>query len=424
MSTVTFSYLAPDDTALEIPARNLLAVLEPKKSSPLPSLLDALRDGIARPIGTEPLLGLARGHRNALIVSDDYTRLTPLKQIIPLILATLNEAGIPDDRITIVVAQGTHRRMTPAETEERFGRALIERVRIMPHEFNNPEALAYLGKTKNGTEIWLNKLVLAADFVVGVGNILPHAYAGFSGGAKIIQPGVSGTITTGQTHFLSVHTGLHLGNPENPTRHEMEAVADEAGLGFIVNTVMNLDKEVVAVVCGDHRKAFRAGAEIARRIFSAEAPGLADIAITDAYPHIYNLWQGGKGLYSGRLAVKAGGTIILAAPCVEGYGDEARFVELLHLNRQEIMRRVAEGTEQDLFIAAPAANVARVREECDIILVTHGLSRSEVEDVGFRYAPNLPEALAMGLARQGADAKVTAMRLRGRSDPGNQLKEM
>ena len=410
MRSIPLNYRAINDAMIEVPDENLLAVLEPKETVALSSLEGELRKGLGFPIGCVPLRVLATGRRNAMILTDDYTRLTPSGRIIPILLDELNSASIPDERIMVMVAQGTHRPMTEAELEKKLGRAVLTRVKVLPHEFGNPQALRYLGKTPNGTEIWINKLVMESDLVIGVANILPHGYAGFSGGAKIIQPGVSGTVTTGQTHWLSVNNGLHIGNPDNPIRREMEQVADTVGLHFIVNTVMNLKSEVVAVVCGDHRKAFLTGAGIAKTIFSAEFPAEADIVVVDSYPHIFNLWQGGRGLYSGRMAVKAGGTILLACPCLEGWADESHFFELLCLTRDEVIRRVDAGEERDLFIATPAANVMQVKEACDIVLVTTGIPREEVTRVGFRFAENVQRGLEMALEKQGPKATVTVMR--------------
>jgi len=403
------NYRAIEDAVIDLPDENLLAVLEPKETLALSSFEEELRKGLAAPIGCAALRVLAAGRRNAMILTDDYTRLTPSGRIIPVLLDELNRAGIPDERITVMVAQGTHRPMTAAELDKKLGRTVLTRVKVLPHEFDNPQALQYLGKTPNGTEIWINKKVMESELVIGVANILPHGYAGFSGGAKIIQPGVSGTVTTGQTHWLSVSNGLFIGNPDNPIRREMEQVADTVGLKFIVNTVMNLKGEVVAVVCGDHRKAFLTGARIAKTIFSVEFPEEADIVVVDSYPHIFNLWQGGRGLYSARMAVKDGGTILLACPCPEGWADEPRFYDLLCLTRDEILRRVEAGEEKDLFIATPAANVIQVRDACDIVLVTTGIPREEVTRVGFRFADNVQRGLEMALEKQGPKATVTVM---------------
>lgn len=410
MKRILLNYRSIDDIALEVEEKNLLAVLEPKPTKPLDSLEDALVHGIRHPIGCEPLAGLVHGCRKVLVLSDDNTRLTPADKIIPVLLDELNHAGIPDAQIEIMIAQGTHRPMTEEEIVKKFGAEVPRRVPVLPHEFDNPKALQHLGTTENGTEIWINRKVLEADFVIGLGNILPHQYAGFSGGAKIIQPGVSGTLTTGQTHWLSVINGLYLGNPENPIRREMEAVADKAGLDFIINTVTDLQGRTVTVVCGDHRQAFMKGAAAAGDIYSVDCPQRADIAVSDAYPHVPNFWQGGKGIYTSRMVVKHGGTIILAAPCLEGFGDEPRFIELMKLSRKEIVRLVDEGEEKDLFLATPAANVVKVREECDIIMVSSGLSREDVRSVEFRSAPNVQEALDLAYLRQGKDAKVAVLR--------------
>ena len=159
MRSIPLNYRAIDDAVIEVPDENLLAVLEPKETVGLSSLEGELRKGLAFPIGCVPLRVLATGRRNAMILTDDYTRLTPSGMIIPVLLDELNSAGIPDERIMVMVAQGTHRPMTEAELEKKLGRAVLTRVKVLPHEFGNPQALRYLGKTPNGTEIWINKQI-------------------------------------------------------------------------------------------------------------------------------------------------------------------------------------------------------------------------------------------------------------------------
>jgi len=151
--------------------------------------------------------------------------------------------------------------MTDDEILRCFGEEVVRRVKVVNHEWMDKDKLVYVGTTKSGTPVYVNKLVYEADFVIGVGSIIPHLFAGYGGGAKIIQPGVCSEETTAYTHLLAaLEDPLKLlGDPENVVRKEMEEVADVVGLDFIVNVVFNGRGEVVKVVAGDMRKAFREG---------------------------------------------------------------------------------------------------------------------------------------------------------------------
>jgi lipopolysaccharide export system protein LptA len=206
-----------------------------------------LRRSLAHPIGTRPLRDLVAGKENVVIVADDNTRLTPTHLIIPILLNEMNAAGIPDSKISVVIALGTHRFMTEEEILKKFGEEVVRRVPVINHPFKDPKELVDLGTTANGTRIQVNKRVYEADFKIGVGSIVPHHIPGFAGGSKIVQPGVCGEQTTADTHLLSVRAKRsYLGILDNPVRVELDIIARKVGLHTILNTVLDKNGEVVA----------------------------------------------------------------------------------------------------------------------------------------------------------------------------------
>ena len=247
---IKFSYRKKRDTAVKIKPGNLLFQVQPKEPPPAVDPVKMLKEALDRPIGTPPLEQLVRREDRVLIIIDDYTRPTPTQIILPVLIDRLNKAGIPDSRITIMTAAGTHRPMTKEELTAKCGENVFGRIHVLNHEFDRMENLVDLGKTPNGTDIHINRLVLDSDFIISVGNIIPHAYAGFSGGSKSIQPGVSGELTTNQTHYLTERLkinrkpGMNLGNANNPIRQEMDEVARKVALRFIVNTVLDSSNRV------------------------------------------------------------------------------------------------------------------------------------------------------------------------------------
>ncbi|MEX2183760.1 MAG: nickel-dependent lactate racemase [Chloroflexota bacterium] len=369
----------------------------------------AVREALDRPVGTAPLEELVRGSQKVLIVTDDLTRPTPTWLLLPDILARIEQAGVRDDSVTILIATGTHRPMTDAELRSKLGPAAVDRYRIENHRYDALDQLVELPETAGGVPVTVNRLVAEADFIIGVGNIVPHRYCGWAGGAKIIQPGVSGEATTAATHLMITKDPLaKLGVVENSIRHGIEAVADRVGLSFIVNTILNGDADVVAVVAGDFRQAFRHGVEIARTVFGAPYGAQVDVVVASSHPSDINLWQAGKAFYVGDLIVREGGVIILVSPCYEGVGEHGSFTSLLRHDYATIDRLVATHQVEDRISAAAALAVALVRARCDIWLVTSGITPADAEEMGMRHFTDLQTAIDAALVAY-PDGQVTTI---------------
>ena len=146
---------------------------------------------------------MLKGRKKVLIVVDDYTRTTPVQKILPRLISELEEAGIKPSGIKILVALGTHRPMTEEEIVKKFGKDIPKRYPILNHPWWDSSQLTYCGETEKGTPIFVNRMVKEVDFILGIGQIVPHRVSGFSGGGNIIQPGICGEETTGKTHWLS-----------------------------------------------------------------------------------------------------------------------------------------------------------------------------------------------------------------------------
>lgn len=255
------------EIAVELSEKNILCVSSPSDVSSVSDEAEEARRAIRKPFGCKSLFEHVKPSDKVVIVSDDNTRITPVHRIIPVCLDDLNESGVEDGNITVITALGTHRQMTDEEVKAKFGNKVLRRVEIRNHDFQNLEKLVDLGTTPQGTPISINKDVMEADFVIGIGNIVPHHISGWAGGAKIIQPGVSGEATTAETHLLGVRQShCLLGETENVVRSEMEMIAQKAGLKAIVNTVLNREGKIVRVVAGDPVEAFRMGVEEARKV--------------------------------------------------------------------------------------------------------------------------------------------------------------
>jgi len=396
---------------VRIPEENLIGVYSPKDIRPVPDVKREVIRALANPIGSRPLCELARGARRAVIVADDNTRLTPTDRMIPVLLDEMNAAGLKDDQITVIIALGTHRFMTPEEILAKFGAEVVRRVAVKNHDYKNPAGLVDLGTTPNGTHITVNREAYEADFKIGVGSIVPHHIPGYAGGAKIVQPGICGERTTAETHLLSVSAPRsYLGVTDNPVREEVNAIARRVGLNTILNTVLNRNGEVIEAFFGDVVEAFNEGVRLSQRVYATEIPEEADIVLSSSHPCDIEFWQAHKTLYPSDLAVKAGGIIIVVTPCPEGVAMTHRdILEVTHHDACSLREKVSCGQLQDEVAAALAIAWAQVKERESVYIVSDGIGADDAARLGFAHYRTAQEALDAALRVKGARARVTVL---------------
>jgi len=386
-------------------------VLSPKIVNRSIDVREAIENALASPIGCRSLAGLVTPKSRVLLLADDITRPTPRKLLIPPVLDTLNRAGVTDSQVTILIALGTHRAMPQGEIQEAFGSETVDRVPILNHDFRDVSQLCTVGTTKLGTPVIINRLVLEAELTVGIGSIVPHPEAGWSGGAKILQPGVSGERTTAWTHMLAARQPDHLalaGTVDNPVRLEIEQVAQEAGLRFVVNAVFDGAGRIVVIVAGDTVKAHRVGVHSARDIFVQSISEKADIVIVDARPADLDYWQGIKPLAFATRAVKTGGVLILVGAFSDGispiYETELR---TFGQESRSNLRNAEKQGRLDVGVCTEALYLhAAIMEHARVICVSDGLSEEDKASLGFRHARTLAEAVRQARDISDANASV------------------
>ncbi len=396
---------------VRIPGRNLVGVYSPNELEPVADVRSEIVRALGNPIGSRPLRDLVRGASRVVILADDNTRLTPVDEILPAVLDEMNAAGVEDAQVTVVIALGTHRAMTDAEIVAKFGDEVVRRVAIRNHDFKNLDALVDLGTTRNGTRVWINRDVCEADFTLGIGSIVPHHIPGFSGGAKIVQPGVSGEETTAQTHLLSVRAARsYVGVESNPVRDEVNEIARRIGMNVIFNVVLSRHGKVVGAFFGDTVEAFAEGVKLSKQVYAVEIPEEADIVIAGSHPCDIEFWQAHKTLYPSDRAVKAGGTIVVVTPCYEGVAvTHAGILELTHYSAEELRRKVAAREVHDEVAAALAIAWAQVKERESVYLVSRGIDEDSARRLGFTRFDDVQLAFDAALARHGRGARVTVL---------------
>ena len=396
---------------VSVPENQLIGVYSPQDIPPVADIRAEVRRALAQLIASPSLRELVRGKKNVVFVADDNTRLTPTDQLIPILLDECNAAGVADDQITVIIALGTHRFMTEAEILAKFGAETVRRVRIKNHPYKELAALVDLGVTDNGGRILINKDVVEADFKIGIGSIVPHHIPGYAGGAKIVQPGVSGEETTAYTHLLSVRAPRsYLGVLENPVRADLDSMARKVGLNTILNTVLNRHGQVVEAFFGDVEQAFRVGVKRAAQVYEVAIPEEADIVLSSSHPCDIEFWQAHKTLYPSDLAVKAGGIVIIVTPCYEGVAKtHCDILDVTPHSSEHIRNMVSAKQLHDEVAAALAIAWAQVKERETVFIVSAGICAEEATKLGFRHFVSAQAALEAAVAEKGLQARITVL---------------
>jgi len=401
------------DTSLCVPVAddNVIWFLEPKELEALNDVEREIEKSLQKPIGTRPLSELlVSKQKKVVILVDDISRPTPQHRILPIILDTLNRAGVPDDQISIIIALGTHRPMTEDEMLEKYGAEIWRRVEVKNNPWDNREEYTCIGKTNSGIPVYVLKDVVEAGFLIGVGNIEPHVHAGWSGGAKIVQPGVCNWETTGFTHLLAPRDPRMFelpGQIETPFRLEAEEIASMANLKFIVNTVIGKEGAVLGVFAGDPILAHRAGVEKAREALVRPISRKADIVVVTAYPGEIDYWQGAKAVFLAQKGLEPQGVTILVGTFPEGICNvHDAFEQYARASVGEIERLMLTGKLADRVCGGALLQHARLLQRTKVICYSEGLREQQIESLGFEVATSLEDALGKAFALKGKHASV------------------
>jgi nickel-dependent lactate racemase len=394
----------------DVPDKNLAYYVERKKLPSVSDVGDSVAEALKRPIGVPPLSKLVKRNDKVVVLVDDLTRPTPQNEVLPPILEELCADGRSVDNVQIMIALGTHRAMTDAEIVDHLGPEVAERFEVTNSECKNDSRLVNLGMTELGIPAIVDKTVVEADFVLGVGNIVPHNAAGWGGGGKIILPGVCGEESVGMLHIAAGKVkpiGKLVATLDNPMRRDIDIIARKAGLKAIVNTILNNEDKVVRVLAGDPEQAFREGVATARQVYCQDVPELADIVIFSTYPADIDYWQAMKALDFAHVGVKKGGTIVLMTPCTERISPthpsfKARATEPY----LKLLESVNRGEFGDLPVAGALLMHSQILGRAKIICYSTGFTEEDIQALGFEHALTVEDAIKMAFKRHGEHARV------------------
>ena len=399
---------------IDVP-RERTTVIEPIQAPALADPDAALTAALRRPVAGPPLRGLAKPGQTLAISVCDVTRAQPRREMVGAVLRELDGIVRPED-VMILIATGTHRANTPAELRAMLGDEIISSCRVINHDARDDSSLVELGESGNGVPTRLCRHWLEADLRITTGFVEPHFFAGFSGGPKMVAPGLAGLDTV-----LTLHDAARVGDPrstwgiieKNPLHSDIRAIAvrPEAEPHFSMDVLLDRSQRITHVFAGElfamHRRACAAAKPIAMR----ETSRRFEVVVTtnSGYPLDQNLYQAVKGMSAAAQVVADGGTILCAAECSDGIPDHGRYAELLRrgnspaeLLQQIEARKEAEPDQWQVQVQALIQRRARVLVKAD------GLSGEQLSAAHFEPAPDLDDALAECVAAR-PDARICVL---------------
>ena len=388
-------------------------VIEPTWLDGLPDQAGAVRQALEHPVGSAPLRERVRPDQTVAISVCDVTRPMPSATVLPVVLEALSH--VPADRIAIMIASGTHRATTRDELVEMLGADIVDGNRIVVHDAFDEAQLVSLGEVDGGIPVWLNRTWTEADVRITTGFVEPHFFAGFSGGPKMVAPGLAGFET-----IMRLHDAEMIRSPRarwgvvegNPIHDGIRAIAARSGVDFSVDVAINRDRQITHVAAGELFTVHRAVREVVRRNAMQAFARPFDVVVTtnSGYPLDQNLYQTVKGLSAAAQVVKPDGTIVCASACADGYPDHGEYLDIL-------TRRDSPDGLLDM-INAPGHNrhdqwevqvQAQIQQRAAVLLKTDGLSAEQVRAAHLTPIDDVGAATRDALSRSGPDARICVL---------------
>ena len=399
---------------VEIPDHCVQQVLLPNDVKRELTGEDEVRRALANPVGTPALKEIVKASETVAIVTSDITRPMPTYKVMPALLDELYEAGIRPEDITLVFALGSHRPHTEEETRKLAGERAFSEIRCVDSDAAD---CVHLGVTTAGTPVDITRTVAEADRRICLGNIEYHYFAGYSGGAKAIMPGVSTREAIQSNHSMMVREEACAGNLDtNPLRKDIEEAAAICGVDFIVNVVLDEHKEIIRAVAGDVTAAHREGCAFLDALYQKKIEKRADIVIVSqgGAPKDLNLYQTQKALDNAKHAVRDGGIVILVGSCKEGLGESV-FEEWLTSAQKS--RDLIDRIQREFRLGGhKAAAIAMVLEHAEIYLVSD-LEPEFVKTLFMTPFATVQEAYDAAAAKLGETPTVLVMPYGGSTLP-------
>jgi lactate racemase len=390
-----------------------VTVIEPVPRPAVPDSRETLRRAIQAPIGSAPLRQQVRRGQSIAISVCDVTRAQPRRE---QLLAIFDEIpDIPRSDITIFIATGTHRSNTDAELEHMLGRDILSTCRVVNHDSRNATTLASVGLTSTGVPVYLNRDFLQADVRITTGFVEPHFFAGFSGGPKMVAPGLAGLETV-----MTLHDATRIGHPNatwgitegNPVHDDVREIARMVGVHFALDVTLNREQQITAAFAGDILEQHRAACRHAKETAMRAVPQPFDVVLTtnSGYPLDQNLYQAVKGMSAAAKIVKAGGTIVCASECRDGLPSHGSYGTIL--KSQPTPAALLEMINDSGYSMPDQWQVqvqSQIQLKAQVLVKTNGLTPEEVSAAHFTPIDDVSRTVRETLARAGAGATLCVL---------------
>lgn len=383
---------------LELSSRSAATELKIKHIATLQRPEEIIQQALDKPIGSHPFNETFRGAGEALIIVPDKSRRSGSEVYLPILRKRLNQLGISDNNLTILVANGSHPASTATDLRAIFPDDFSKGIKIVQHDCRNGKELTYIGETKRGTPIFVNKLVADAEHIIVCGTMTHHYFAGYGGGPKMIMPGCAGYDSITRNHALAIdkeqlrlHKGCRDGKIEgNPVQEDLREAFKFINVSFLLHTILNGHDKIISAVAGEPLQAHAAGCRIIDDIYRVPIAAQADLVIVSCggHPRDINYIQAHKALHRAFYAVRPGGVIILLAKCAEGIGSST-FMEWFEYDSPEKLHHALVHNFK-LNGTTALATMQKARE-CRILAVTD-LPREVVGKLGFTPFESLMDA--------------------------------
>ncbi|MFQ5864282.1 MAG: nickel-dependent lactate racemase [bacterium] len=386
---------------IKVKRGHLLGVLHPKKVQVQRPPQDIISNSLNLPIATSKFEGIFHQREKTVIIVPDKTRRCGASIFLPLLVNRLNSVGIEDEDIRIILATGSHSKHRPQEIEHLVGSEVYERINIIEHNCHNADDLIYLGATKFGIPVYINRHVVDADRRIATGTVLHHYFAGYGGGPKMINPGCAGYETITKNHAMTIDPETGNIHPKcqpcvlegNPVHEDIIDSLKFIRVDFLLETILNEKGEIVDVVCGDLLQAHQKACKVVDSIYRIPIKEKADLVVASCggYPKDINFIQAHKSIHNAFNAVKEGGVILALAACAEGIGSQTlmewfRFSDNLTLRNNLIKNYKVNGTT--------ALSLKMKTQSAKIILISK-LQKPVVKELGMLPAATLEEGWSL-----------------------------
>ena len=388
-------------------------IIEPMPRPGVADVRATLLQAIRSPLGRAPLRDLVKPGQRVAISVCDVTRAQPRQEMLQALFEEMPQVRAED--VTILIATGTHRSNSAEELERMLGRDIASRYRVVNHDSRNPSMLARVGTTSTGVQVYLNREWLDADVRITTGFVEPHFFAGFSGGPKMVAPGLAGLETV-----MTLHDARHIGHPRatwgitegNPIHDDVREIARMVTVHFAVDVTLNREQKITAAFAGDVFAEHRAACAHAKDTAMRQVPSPFDVVVTtnSGYPLDQNLYQAVKGMSAAAKIVKPGGTIIAAAECRDGLPSHGSYGAVL---------ASAKSPEALLeMICAPGYAVpdqwqvqvqAQIQTKANVLVKTAGLGPDEVRAAHFTPIDDVSQAVRASLDRAGGASTLCVL---------------